>query len=273
MTNPGSEPNFWRTSQATTLAMLLVLTLSCLLKPPAASAADATLSCAVTANGEFLRADGHARQPWSIKVSGQPIVYVEKCLMEHLLAFFPEEIRKRRFALGTGSLGMGRPGIWTSTSGQTILTLSPESRFQLAASIMFIESQFHPNVSPSSAGAVGAFQVLPTTGQQVGLPRVHEPGTNLQAGLKYILYIEEQIARHCDFEETAKEGSTLYRNLIAAAYNAGPNYLTLRDDRGRTCRLEAFPEFTRTEYIARFQRAMGYQYLPAYLRYDPTASR
>ncbi|MEZ5490919.1 MAG: transglycosylase SLT domain-containing protein [Gammaproteobacteria bacterium] len=225
--------------------------------------------CQVAANGDFLRADGQARQPWSIKVREQPIVYVERCLMDHLLSFFPEDFRNSRFGSGKKLRSMAQPAAWKTAGGDSILTLSPASRFQLSAAIMYVESQFHPNVSPSSAGAIGAFQVLPTTGQQMGLPRVQDPSTNLQAGLKYILYIEEQIARHCGFEEAGKERSTHYRNLIAAAYNAGPNYLTYRNDLGKTCQLESFPAFTRTEYVARFQRALGYQYLPAYLRYNP----
>ena len=58
----------------------------------------------INASGDFFRADGHADQPWSIKVSGNPLVYIENCLMDHLLACrleaFPEFSRTeyvRRF--------------------------------------------------------------------------------------------------------------------------------------------------------------------------------
>ncbi|MCB1669866.1 MAG: transglycosylase SLT domain-containing protein [Gammaproteobacteria bacterium] len=251
--------------------ILLLLSLFSLLVAPSPARA-ANSPCQMAANGDFLRADGRARQPWSVKVNGQPVVYVERCLIDHLLSFFPEELRFSRLGAGKSSRAMAQPAPWKTPDGRAILTLSPQSRFQLAAAIMYVESQFHPNVAPSSAGAIGAFQVLPTTGQQIGLPRVHDPGTNLQAGLKYILYIEEQIARHCEFEETGKERSMDYRNLIAASYNAGPGYLANRDSAGRACRLEAFPEFSRTEYLERFQQALGYRYLSARLRYDPAGA-
>ncbi len=248
---------------------LFLLLLTCLLGFSPEPVRAAASPCRIAANGDFLRADGQARQPWSIKVSGQPVVYVERCLMDHLLLFFPEDLRYGRLGDGKRLWAMAKPAPWKTPQGRPILTLSPKSRFQLAAAIMYVESQFHPNVSSSPAGAVGAFQVLPSTGQQIGLPRIHEPGTNLQAGLKYILYIEEQIARHCDFEETGKEESQLYRQLIAVSYNAGPGYLTARDSLGRNCRLDAFPKFSRSEYLARFQQAMGYRFLPAILRYEP----
>ena len=219
--------------------------------------------------GEYLRADGHANQPWSIKVSGRPVVYIEHCLMEQLLSFFPEKMRKRHFTSTDQSRAELQPAAWRTKAGQTILTLSPESRFQLATAILYVESLFHPNVSPSSAGAIGPFQVLPTTGDQMKLPQVDIPKVNLQAGLKYILFIEEQIAKHCDIDDRSKESSSHYRNLIAASYNAGPGYMTKRDQSGKAYRLAAYPKFSRTEYLERFQRAMGYQFLPAYLNYDP----
>ncbi|MBT8146865.1 MAG: transglycosylase SLT domain-containing protein, partial [Gammaproteobacteria bacterium] len=139
-----------------------------------------------------------------------------------------------------------------------------------AAAILYVESEFHPNTSPSSAGAIGPFQVMPATADQMGLPRVHDKSDNFKAGLKYILYIEEQIARYCDFEEQSKEDSSVYRNLIAASYHAGPAYLSRKNENGTACRLEAFPEVSQTEYLARFNRALGYRFLPATLRYDPS---
>jgi|GEM_PF-3589637 len=227
-------------------------------------------ACQVGPGGSYLRADGQARKRWSIKAPDYPIVYVERCLIDQLLSYFPESIRKRGYDVGYQSRILRQPAVWRTDSGSTILTLSPASRFQVAAAILYVESEFHPNVGPSSAGAIGLFQVMPTTGDQMGIPRVDNQSENLRAGLKYILYIEEQIARHCSFNERGKEDSSQYRDLIAASYHAGPNYMARADENGRKCRLEAFPDVTRTEYLARFNRALDYRFLPAKLQHDPS---
>ncbi len=228
------------------------------------------VSCRTGPSGTYLRSDGRADQPWSIKPDNQPVVYVERCLIDQLLSYFPETVRYRLFDPRTPPPSVVQPAPWKTRSGETILTLSPRSRFQVAAAILYVESRFHPNSVPSSAGALGAFQVMPTTGEQMNLPAVNKPGTNLQAGLKYILYIEEQIARHCDFPERSKENSAAYRDLLAASYHAGPGYLARANSAGETCQLSQFPEISRTEYLARFRRALAYRYLPAYLHYDPS---
>ena len=96
-----------------------------------------------------------------------------------------------------------------------MLTLSPESRFKVASAILYVESNFHPNIGNSSSGAIGAFQVLPTTGHQMGLTQLSDPKVNLKAGLKYILFIEEQIDKFCRFSDEEKEKPSRYRDLIA----------------------------------------------------------
>ena len=207
--------------------LFAILVFALLLLPKSILANPVVSDCQVGLSGEYLRADGHANQPWSIKVSGQPVVYIEHCLMEQLLSFFPEKMRKRHFTSTDQSRPELQPAAWRTKEGLTILTLSPESRFQLATAILYVESLFHPNVSPSSAGAIGPFQVLPTTGDQMKLPQVDNPKVNLQAGLKYILFIEEQIAKHCDIDDRSKESSSHYRDLIAASYNAGPSVIYL----------------------------------------------
>lgn len=207
---------------------------------------------------------------WSIKAPDQPIVYVERCLIDQLLSYFPASMRKRGYTGSYQYQALRQPAVWHTSSGDAILTLSPASRFQLAAAILYVESEFNPNVGPSSAGAIGPFQVMPGTGVQMGMPQIESRSENLKAGLKYILYIEQQIARYCSIAERSKEGSSQYRNLIAASYHAGPNYLSRADKNGKTCRLQAFPEVTRTEYLARFNRAMDYRFLPATLRHDPS---
>ena len=227
-------------------------------------------ACRVGPGGTYLRADGQARKRWSVKVPDQPVVYVERCLIDQLLSYFPESMQTPGYTSDYKYRALRQAAVWRTRSDSTILTLSPASRFQVAAAILYVESEFNPNASPSSAGAIGPFQVMPATGDQMGMPQVHDRSENLKAGLKYILYIEEQIARFCDFEEQRKESSSRYRNLIAASYHAGPNYLSRKDDSGIACRLEAFPEVSRTEYLARFNRAMEYRFLPATLKYDPS---
>ena len=240
------------------------------LTPEFALASSTDNACQVGAGGRYLRADGQAGKRWSVKAPDQPIVYVERCLIDQLLSYFPESMQKLGYGDAYQLRALRQPAVWSIVPGSTILTLSPASRFQVAAAILYVESEFHPNVSPSSAGAIGPFQVMPTTGDQMGLPRLDKRSENLKAGLKYILYIEEQIARHCDFAEQSKEGSSRYQALIAASYHAGPNYLSKQDENGSACRLEAFPKVTRTEYLSRFNRAMGFRFLPATLRYKPS---
>jgi len=239
-------------------------------QPQLASARQDEDACRVGRGGVYLRADGQARKRWSVKVPDQPIVYVERCLIDQLLSYFPESMRERGLVGSYQNHALNQPAGWRTASGKTILTLSPASRFQVATAILYVESEFNPNVGPSSAGAIGPFQVMPGTGDQMGVSRVDDRSENLKAGLKYILYIEEQIARHCHFEERSKEDSSRYRDLIAASYHAGPNYMSRADETGRTCRIEAFPRVTRTEYLARFNRALDFRFLPATLKYDPS---
>ncbi|MBT8145870.1 MAG: hypothetical protein KJN90_03405, partial [Gammaproteobacteria bacterium] len=89
-----------------------------------AIARQAEDACQVGPGGTYLRADGQARKRWSVKASGQSVVYVERCLLDQLLSYFPESMRKRGYASAYQVAALRQPAAWQTASDRTILTLS-----------------------------------------------------------------------------------------------------------------------------------------------------
>ena len=85
----------------------------------------------------------------------------------------------------------------------------------LLAAVAFQESKLDPNARNPS-GAVGLFQVLPSTGKWLGFPDVHPIRENVLAGTAYLALL-----RHENFEEP---GISMENRIhfALAAYNAGP---------------------------------------------------
>jgi soluble lytic murein transglycosylase-like protein len=76
----------------------------------------------------------------------------------------------------------------------------------LVDSVIRVESDYNPNaVSPK--GAQGLMQLMPPTAQMLGVSDSFDPAENIEAGVKYLKYLED-----------------LYKDdrLALAAYNAGP---------------------------------------------------
>ena len=77
----------------------------------------------------------------------------------------------------------------------------------LVKAIIQVESNFNP-VAVSRNGAVGLMQLLPSTGQEMGIYDLHDPQKNIAAGVKYLKYL---LTQYDDDER-----------LAVAAYNCGP---------------------------------------------------
>lgn len=77
----------------------------------------------------------------------------------------------------------------------------------LVRAVILAESGFDP-MAVSVKGARGLMQLMPQTAARYGLRDVHDPGSNLEAGLTYL---REMLSRH---------GGDM--KLALAAYNAGP---------------------------------------------------
>ena len=79
-------------------------------------------------------------------------------------------------------------------------------RPELVAAVVQAESRFKPNAR-SGVGAVGLMQLMPRTGKWMGARNLTNPTQNIQAGTKYLKYLNERF----DGNETK----------VIAAYNAG----------------------------------------------------
>ena len=76
----------------------------------------------------------------------------------------------------------------------------------LVAAVIETESRFHPQAR-SRVGARGLMQLMPKTGRWLGARNLNDPGQNIDAGVKYIKYLQARF--HGD------------QNKAIAAYNAG----------------------------------------------------
>ena len=77
---------------------------------------------------------------------------------------------------------------------------------ELVAAVVHTESKFKPNAR-SGAGAMGLMQLVPKTGRWMGARNLMNPAENIQAGTKYLKYLNDRF-----------EGD---QQKVIAAYNAG----------------------------------------------------
>ncbi len=92
----------------------------------------------------------------------------------------------------------------------------------LVAAIVQSESSFD-TFAVSPEGALGLMQMMPETAENLGLHNVHDPGQNVDAGVRYLEYLLRRF-----------DGDLV---LALAAYNAGP---------GSVDRFEGMPPFRET---------------------------
>jgi soluble lytic murein transglycosylase-like protein len=76
----------------------------------------------------------------------------------------------------------------------------------LVAAVIETESRFHPQAR-SRVGARGLMQLMPRTGRWMGANNLNDPGENIDAGVKYLKYLQGRF-----------DGNL---NKAIAAYNAG----------------------------------------------------
>ncbi len=89
--------------------------------------------------------------------------------------------------------------------------------WRLVASLIYQESEFKPNVR-SWVGAYGLMQLMPLTLEKYGLDTTATPNQQIQAGLKYLKYLEKQLP-----EEITD--STERIKFTLASYNAGIGHI------------------------------------------------
>jgi soluble lytic murein transglycosylase-like protein len=97
---------------------------------------------------------------------------------------------------------------------------------ELIAAVIQVESAFQPRaVSPK--GAQGLMQLMPATGETLGLADPFDPEANIRAGARYL---KAQLSRFSDIREAL------------AAYNAGP---------GNVVKYKGIPPFAETQNFVR----------------------
>ena len=97
----------------------------------------------------------------------------------------------------------------------------------LVAAVIETESRFHPQAR-SRVGARGLMQLMPRTGRWLGARNLNDPNQNIDAGVKYIKYLQRRF-----------DGNL---NKTIAAYNAGE---------GNVRRYNGVPPFSETRSYVR----------------------
>lgn len=163
-----------------------------------------------------------------------PIAYAaradSKKLLEAVDAFIGSTYRgleynllKKRYFEGNRAIEAAR----SSESGQTG-TLSPYDAlfkqhaartgldWRLVAAQCFQESHFDP-LAKSWAGALGLFQLMPTTALELGCTRREDPAESVRAGTDYVAKLLARMDSRIELKHRLR--------FALAAYNAGPTHL------------------------------------------------
>ncbi len=89
--------------------------------------------------------------------------------------------------------------------------------WRIVASLIYQESQFNPRAE-SWAGAVGLMQLMPATAQEFGLENPTNPKENLEAGMKYLKWLD-------DFWVDSIPDSLERIKFVLASYNIGLGHI------------------------------------------------
>ncbi len=84
--------------------------------------------------------------------------------------------------------------------------------WRLLASLIYQESRFN-NKSKSWAGAFGLMQLMPNTAERFGVDSLASPNANIQAGVRFLKWLDSQLSDIKDSTERLK--------FVLAAYNVG----------------------------------------------------
>jgi membrane-bound lytic murein transglycosylase F len=88
--------------------------------------------------------------------------------------------------------------------------------WRLLAAQAYAESHFDPEAK-SWVGAVGLFQVMPTTGESLGFSNLHDPDQGAHAGIKYDDQLMKQFEPEIEFKQRLR--------FTLAAYNVGMGHV------------------------------------------------
>jgi len=89
--------------------------------------------------------------------------------------------------------------------------------WRLLASLICQESRFDPDAE-SGVGAIGLMQIMPLTGENLGIDITASPESNMKAGIEYINWL------HSIFDSKIPDENERI-NFILASYNAGPGHV------------------------------------------------
>jgi soluble lytic murein transglycosylase-like protein len=101
---------------------------------------------------------------------------------------------------------------------------------KLVKSIIAAESGFAPRAL-SPQGARGLMQVLPETGEEMGVrrERLWEPEANVKAGAGYLHRLYREAWREYGLRGRYRDGPRWAQRAVVAAYHGGPAMLTRRN--------------------------------------------
>ena len=88
--------------------------------------------------------------------------------------------------------------------------------WRLMAALAYQESRFDPQAT-SWVGALGLFQVMPTTGKEMGFTNLQDPDEGAHAGVKYLAKLIDQFDRQLPFKQRVR--------FALASYNAGRGHV------------------------------------------------
>ena len=123
---------------------------------------------------------------------------------------FKRRIKSDYFSLTGGSISIY--DVLIKESAQTI-----GWDWRLLASLIYQESQFHPNRT-SWAGAKGLMQLMPATAKQFGAKKLTGIKENVRAGVKYLSWLN-------DYWKEGIVDSTERIKFILASYNIGHGHI------------------------------------------------
>ncbi len=89
--------------------------------------------------------------------------------------------------------------------------------WRMLAALIYRESQFKPDAR-SWAGARGLMQLMPRTAREFGAENPDDPLQNIQAGVRFLIWLDDYWEKHIENEEERKK-------FVIASYNVGQGHV------------------------------------------------